>query len=90
MKEGKGSQKIGLIEYKDVTPTQLLGLCVWEQPQAPLLNDTIDFSTVAGHRGDRGRAGNQSSDAQHSMQPGAEEAQGQGHWGQNQDENSIQ
>lgn len=47
-----------------------------EQPWAPLPSNTTDFSTVAGHREDRGQAGNQSSDAQHSMQSGAEEALG--------------
>ena len=45
-----------------------------EQPWAPLPSDTTDFSTVARHRGDRGWAGNQSSDAQQSMKSGAEEA----------------
>ena len=47
-----------------------------KQPRAPLPSNTTDFSTAAGHREDRGRAGNQSSDAQHSMRSGAGEALG--------------
>lgn len=47
-----------------------------KQPRAPLPSNTTDFITVAGHCEDRGWAGNQSSDAQHSMQSGAEEALG--------------